>query len=242
MHQGSEYSTLTNQLFRVLCKLMNLSRLVDEIVPKAGAFLGVFFVVMTIGYGFLYYVDFVPEPIKTDEAASSTTPVVKEGKTEVEAAETEPVATWNEPYPTSITLDSLGRTVSVLNPTSRSIAELDNALLKGVVRHPDSADLNEQNGNMLILGHSSYLKNVFNKNYQAFNGIQNLKWGDTITLRSRDYEYIYRVDRVYEAKASTVTIPTKSTGQKLTLATCDTFGAKEDRFIVESTLVSKKAL
>jgi LPXTG-site transpeptidase (sortase) family protein len=132
--------------------------------------------------------------------------------------------------------------VSVLNPTSRSIAELDNALLKGVVRHPDSADLNEQNGNMLILGHSSYLKNVFNKNYQAFNGIQNLKWGDTITLRSRDYEYIYRVDRVYEAKASTVTIPTKSAGQKLTLATCDTFGAKEDRFIVESTLVSKKAL
>ncbi len=225
---------------------MNISHLVEEIIPKAGAFLGVFFVVMTIGYGILYYIDFVPETpataetitsADTEEPEAAATPAIEQ-EPEPEPATT----TWNDPYPTSITLDSLGRTVSVLNPTSRSIAELDNALLKGVVRHPDSADLNEQNGNMLILGHSSYLKNVFNKNYQAFNGIQNLKWGDTITLRSRDYEYIYRVDRVYEAKASTVTIPTKSTGQKLTLATCDTFGAKEDRFIVESTLVSKKAL
>lgn len=225
---------------------MNISHLVEEIIPKAGAFLGVFFVVMTIGYGILYYIDFVPETPATAESVTSTDTeepeVASAPAIEQEPEPEQATTTWNDPYPTSITLDSLGRTVSVLNPTSRSIAELDNALLKGVVRHPDSADLNEQNGNMLILGHSSYLKNVFNKNYQAFNGIQNLKWGDTITLRSRDYEYIYRVDRVYEAKASTVTIPTKSTGQKLTLATCDTFGAKEDRFIVESTLVSKKAL
>lgn len=225
---------------------MNISHLVEEIIPKAGAFLGVFFVVMTIGYGVLYYIDFVPEtPATAETVTSADTEEPEVAATPAIEQEPEPepaTTTWNDPYPTSITLDSLGRTVSVLNPTSRSIAELDNALLKGVVRHPDSADLNEQNGNMLILGHSSYLKNVFNKNYQAFNGIQNLKWGDTITLRSRDYEYIYRVDRVYEAKASTVTIPTKSTGQKLTLATCDTFGAKEDRFIVESTLVSKKAL
>lgn len=225
---------------------MNISRLVDEIVPKAGAFLGVFFVVMTIGYGILYYIDFVPEAPATAETVTGTDTeepeVVSKPITEPEIKPEPATATWNDPYPISITLDSLGRTVSILNPTSRSISELDKALLKGVVRHPDSADLNEQNGNMLILGHSSYLKNVFNKNYQAFNGIQNLKWGDTITLRSRDYEYVYRVDRVYEAKASNVTIPTKSTEQKLTLATCDTFGAKEDRFIVESTLVSKKAL
>lgn len=226
---------------------MNLGRLVDEIVPKAGAFLGVFFVVMTIGYGILYFVDFVPEApanvettasLDNNESETSTVTTTTEKDDKPEPA----TSSWNDPYPISITLDSLGRTVSILNPTSRAISELDNALLKGVVRHPDSADLNEQNGNMLILGHSSYLKNVFNKNYQAFNGIQNLKWGDTITLRSRDYEYVYRVDRVYEAKASSVTIPTKSSGQKLTLATCDTFGAKEDRFIVESSLISKKAL
>lgn len=212
-------------------------------MPKAGAFLGVFFVVMVLGYGFLYYIDFVPEApreantapeaIDTAETIATTTPEVHEAPK---------AAAWGDPFPVSITIDRLGKTVSVLNPSSRSIADLDAALLKGVVRHPDSGDLNDNKGNMLILGHSSYLKNVFNKNYQAFNDIQKLQWGDTIRLRSRDTEYVYRVDKVYEAKASTVSIPTTSTEQKLTLATCDTFGAKEDRFIVEATLISKKAL
>lgn len=212
-------------------------------MPKAGAFLGVFFVVMVLGYGFLYYIDFVPEApreantapeaIDTAEIIATTTPEVHEAPE---------AAAWGDPFPVSITIDRLGKTVSVLNPSSRSIADLDAALLKGVVRHPDSGDLNDNKGNMLILGHSSYLKNVFNKNYQAFNDIQKLQWGDTIRLRSRDTEYVYRVDKVYEAKASTVSIPTTSTEQKLTLATCDTFGAKEDRFIVEATLISKKAL
>lgn len=212
-------------------------------MPKAGAFLGVFFVVMVLGYGFLYYIDFVPEApreantapeaIDTAETIATTTPDMREAPE---------AAAWGDPFPMSITIDRLGKTVSVLNPSSRSIADLDAALLKGVVRHPDSGDLNDNKGNMLILGHSSYLKNVFNKNYQAFNDIQKLQWGDTIRLRSRDTEYVYRVDKVYEAKASTVSIPTTSTEQKLTLATCDTFGAKEDRFIVEATLISKKAL
>ena len=223
---------------------MFMERLLDEIMPKAGAFLGVFFVVMVIGYGFLYYIDFVPEApkeantapeaVNTANTIATTTPVA------VETPEAD--TTWGDPFPVSITIDRLGKTVSVLNPSSNSIANLDAALLKGVVRHPDSGDLNDNKGNMLILGHSSYLKNVFNKNYQAFNEIQKLVWGDTIRLRSRDTEYVYRVDKVYEAKASTVSIPTQSTEQKLTLATCDTFGAKEDRFIVEATLISKKAL
>lgn len=213
-------------------------------MPKAGAFLGVFFVVMVIGYGFLYYIDFVPEApeeannapeaVDTADTIATTTPSVDEAP-EADSA-------WGDPFPITITIDRLGKTVTVLNPSSRSIADLDTALLKGAVRHPDSGDLNDIKGNMLILGHSSYLKNVFNKNYQAFNDIQKLVWGDTIRLRSRDTEYIYRVDKVYEAKASAVSIPTASTEQKLTLSTCDTFGAKEDRFIVEATLISKNAL
>lgn len=222
---------------------MNIPRLMNEILPRLSAFLGVFFVVMMIGYGFLYTIDFVPEKpeeAKNEVEAENTVPEV----VEVEETEPEParLAEFRDPTPTSLTIGPLNRTVSVLNPTSRAISDLDAALLKGVVRHPDSADLNDENGNMLILGHSSYLNTVFNKNYQAFNGIQNLTWGDTITLRSGDTEYTYRVDRVYQAKASAVTIPTKSNGQKLTLATCNTFGAKEDRFIVEASLVSKKAL
>jgi LPXTG-site transpeptidase (sortase) family protein len=224
---------------------MDLSRLFNQILPQASAFLGVFFVVMMIGYGFLYFVDFVPEEPKASEAVTEEEEIVEEVENPENDAPSpvEPaVSEFRDPLPKSITLGPLGRTVTVLNPNSRSVANLDAALLKGVVRHPDSADLLDPYGNILILGHSSYLKTVFNKNFQAFNGIQNLKWGDTITLRSSEAEYTYRVERVYEAKASAVMIPTKSSQAKLTLATCDTFGAKEDRFIVEAVLVSKKAL
>ncbi len=223
---------------------MNFSYFFNQILPSASAFLGVFFIVMMIGYGFLYFIDFVPEAPSEEVATDEETTVEDQESTFAEKTEEVPSALEDirDPRPITITLGSLNRTVSVLNPTSRSIPDLDAALLKGVVRHPDSADLNDENGNMLILGHSSYLNNVFNKNFQAFNGIQNMTWGDTITLKSGDTEYTYRVDKVYQAKASSVSIPTTSNGARLTLATCNTFGAKEDRFIVEAVLVSKKAL
>ncbi len=147
-------------------------------------------------------------------------------------------------YPTRIVFDSLdGRTVSVENPTSRDIAILDTALLKGVVRHPDSGDF-ERIGTIVLFGHSSYLPNVMNKNFQAFNGIQKLAWGDIIRLESESREYVYRVDRVYEASASDASAEVKVEAgkRKLTLVTCDSFGSKSDRFIVEASLIEESDL
>jgi LPXTG-site transpeptidase (sortase) family protein len=142
-----------------------------------------------------------------------------------------------DPYPVSITFDTLeGRTVRVLNPESRSVEALDTALLSGVVRHPDSADF-ARTGTIFLFGHSSYLPNVLNKNFQAFNGIQKLTWGDTIRLRSSDTEYVYRVDRVYELSADSGEIPIQEGSAKLTLVTCDSFGAKSDRFVLEATRI-----
>ncbi|MCA9362871.1 sortase [Candidatus Kaiserbacteria bacterium] len=138
--------------------------------------------------------------------------------------------------PTSISISKLGKTVQVLNPSSRTIADLDTALLDGVVRHPDSATL-DQEGNVFILGHSSYLPRVFNKNFQAFNGIQDLVWGDIITVSSADAVYEYRVEKVYKAKAQDATVPIAGTGHMLTLATCNSFGSVDDRYIVEAKLV-----
>jgi len=156
--------------------------------------------------------------------------------------DTEEVPTNVDPEPQKIIFDDLnGRTIDVLNPTSRAIVDLDNALLKGVVRHPDSADF-ASTGNIFILGHSSYLPNVFNKNFQAFNEIQSLTWGDTIRLQSSDTEYVYRVDRVYKASASLLEVPNSRGEAKLTLATCNSFGSRDDRFIVEASLVETKNL
>lgn len=143
--------------------------------------------------------------------------------------------------PKTMTIDALGRTITIMNPASRSVASLDTALLSGVARHPDSALLGED-GNIFILGHSSYLPVVHNKNYQAFNGIQNLKYGDIIRVNSNTAEYSYRVEKVYKAKASALVIPVAEAGKHLTLATCNSFATTDDRFIVEATLQSTKTL
>ncbi len=214
----------------------SVTELMDQLLERKGAFFAAFFIVMLFSYGFLYAIDFIPEPVEEDTATVEFTDLNEEDEERQEA-----VRTNVAPLPLSIHFDSLGRTVSVHNPTSRAIEDLDAALLKGTVRHPDSADFRET-GNIFILGHSSYLPTVFNKNYQAFNGIQDLEFGDVIRLRSADTEYVYRVERVYKAKASDVVVPNSRGEAKLTLATCNTFGAKEDRFVVEAALVSQKAL
>ena len=209
----------------------------DALWVKKVPFLVVFFVIFTLTYGILFAVDFLPEP-KTStpaKAVATSTPAT----TTQEVKETAPVAMAEEPV--SLSIPSLDRVVPVLNPDTRDVVALDAQLLKGVVRHPDGALLGEE-GNVVILGHSSYLPNVMNKNFQALNGIQKLKWGDTITLESDGTEYTYRVEKVYQAKASGVTIPTEVSGKRLTLVTCNSFGAKEDRFIVEAKLLSEKAL
>lgn len=155
---------------------------------------------------------------------------------------TEMVSAVDNPLPVRIIFEDLNnKSVPVLNPAASDIASLDAALLKGVVRHPDSADFSEP-GNIFILGHSSYLPNVINKNFQAFNGIQKLTWGDTIRVQTADMEYSYRVEEVFEAPASEIFVPATPGEAKLTLATCNVLGAKEDRFVVEAKLVDSKPL
>ncbi len=216
----------------------------DQIFARKVPFLVTFFLVFTLSYGVLALVDFLPEPVTTtdetvDEEKKATTTKAAVPTTTTETAETSESADTEEPV--SLSIPNLDREVTVLNPDSRDIAVLDAALLKGVVRHPDSAMLGEE-GNVVILGHSSYLPNVMNKNFQALNGIQKMKWGDTITLEGFDKLYTYRVEKVYQSKASGVTIPTDVKGKRLTLVTCNSFGSTEDRFIVEATLISEKAL
>lgn len=193
--------------------------------------------IMAVTYGLLYVIDFLPEPI-----GSAREEQVEEIQNELETIDVEPMENNDvEPLPVSIHFDSLDKKVKVLNPESSDIKELDMALLSGVVRHPHSADFQNE-GTIFILGHSSYLPNVMNKNFQAFNGIQNLKWGDTIRLQSGDREYVYSVDKVYEAKAMDLNIPIQYEVPKLVLATCDSFGSKDDRFIVEATLVESREI
>jgi LPXTG-site transpeptidase (sortase) family protein len=201
----------------------------DAIWPHKGLFLVVFFFVFLASYALLLAIDFVPEAPKETPAIPNDTAndiVVPAVTTALETA-----------APTSIYIEKLDRTVPVLNPQSRLIADLDAALLEGVVRHPDSALL-AQDGNIFILGHSSYLPTVLNDNFQAFNGIQTLAWGDRIEVSSGSRTHVFEVEKVYKADANTLTVPIAGDERRLTLATCNSFGSVDDRFIVEAKEVA----
>lgn len=212
-------------------------QILQEILGRKYAFLGAFFVVVFVTYALLVWIDFIPESPEAENVAETLTdkPAGGSGVTERPGA-----AVAADPTPDMIHFPSLGREVAVVNPVDASVAALDDALLSGVVRHPESGDLMSE-GTMFLFGHSSYLPVVYNKNFQAFNGIQDLEWGDQVIVQSSDFEYVYRVDRVYEAKASEASVELIDGRSRLVLATCNTFAAKEDRHIVEATLVDSYA-
>ncbi len=192
--------------------------------------------VITLTYGFLFLIDFLPEKPNTETVVEDQ---VVAGDSVV--PEDEEAVSQIDPFPVAIIFDSLEREVAILNPESDNVAELDEALLSGIVRHPGSADFKDT-GTIFLLGHSSYLPVVNNKNFQAFNGIQKLTWGDTIRLRSSDTEYVYSVDRVYQTKSTEAKVDIQYDVAKLVLATCNSFGTKDDRYVVEATLVESKPI
>jgi sortase A len=138
--------------------------------------------------------------------------------------------------PVRVEIPKLGIRASVSNPDSTNVAALDTALLSGAVRYPGSAVPGEV-GNVLLFGHSSRLPVVQNQAFKAFNDIQNLEKGDPVFVIGEDKVYIYAVEKVEEANTGSDAINLRVEGAKLTLATCNNFGTKEDRFIVTATLV-----
>jgi LPXTG-site transpeptidase (sortase) family protein len=215
-------------------------RIFDEIWAQKGPFFGVFFGVVLLSYAILYAIDFIPEaPDEAREGPAVT--VVPRPASNATSTEPAPVARAVARYPERIIVEKIGMDVEVLNPSGSSIAELDSALLKGAVRHPESADFKNE-GTMFLFGHSSYLPTVHNQNFKAFNGIQKLVWGDVIVVRSEDTEYRYRVEKVYKAEASETEVALDHSEPRLVLVTCNSFGSKDDRFVVEADLIDSRPI
>lgn len=143
--------------------------------------------------------------------------------------------------PTRIVIDDIKLDLPIDNPETTNVAALDELLKKAVVRYPTSAKMGE-NGNMLIFGHTSHLPVVHNQMYRAFNNLPNLTKGALIQVQSDKYESTYRVTSIRHADANDEVIDLSGGGEnKLTLVTCDTFGAKTARWIVEAELVGSYA-
>jgi len=143
--------------------------------------------------------------------------------------------------PQRVVIDEVGIEININNPESTDINVLDNSLNSGAVRYPGSGLLNEKT-NMLLFGHSSHLPIVRNKNYKAFNNLENLKAGNKISVFSNTHEFIYEVTSVEEANAENALVVFESDKREITLSTCNSFGNLDDRFVVKANLVDVKAI
>ncbi len=134
--------------------------------------------------------------------------------------------------PVRIVIPKVGLDAAVLNPLSEDVSTLNSALLGGAVRYPGSGNL-ESDRNVLIFGHSSALPVIHNQNFKIFNGLKELGLGDEIDLLSKTRGYRYTVLSVRLARADEVRV-TFSNDHELILSTCNSFGTKEDRYVVEA--------
>ncbi|HEY0010630.1 MAG TPA: sortase [Candidatus Paceibacterota bacterium] len=202
-----------------------VSTAAKKALTRKWSFLAVFLLVLFTSTGVLGALDLLPESGGT-EVAETPKPALTAAASLAMAPE----------LPTKIEIPALDLEVDVANPTSTNVAVLDKALLNGTVRYPTSSKLGEA-GNVIIFGHSSYLPIVRNPSFKAFNHIEDLKKGDRILVTGGARTFVYEVESVLSADAEEDAIPLTVEGSKLTLATCDSFGSKSDRFIVTANLV-----
>ncbi len=185
-------------------------------------------------FGFVpYYIDGTPSKEELAQLENSKKEQEEKQKEEQNKPEEQRVV-----LPTRIIIPAVGIDAPVSNPDTTDIDALDRELLRAVVRYPGSGTLG-MDGNMLIFGHSTGYRTVRNQMFKAFNGLQNLEKGNFIKLINGDTEYLYVVNKLRHEKASNVTVDfvTEPGVKQLTLSTCDSFGAKSDRWIVTADFV-----
>jgi LPXTG-site transpeptidase (sortase) family protein len=205
-------------------KLSNKRKVKDTLTN----FLAAFFVIFGLSFAMVSFVQAVLLP----ESKASSNINDRAGTQEEEVI--------IRSAPERVVIAKIGVDQKIFNPSSADTAVLDNDLLKGVVRYPDSGLLGEKK-NMFLLGHSTSYRVVQNQAFKAFNRLEELEGGDEILIMSQTEAHVYRVRSVKEAKASEVQVKFTPT-RTLTLATCDTLGRKEDRFVVEADFIKSYKL
>jgi LPXTG-site transpeptidase (sortase) family protein len=205
---------------------MKLGKFFHRDVIKTSIF---FLCVFAISFFALYLLGFVPNEMKEESVVTLPT---------------NPTATTTSKkqseMPIRITIEKIGVDALVQNPTTTNVYALDDLLLHGAVRYPGSGLPGE--GNMFFFGHSTGLTLVHNQAFKTFNNLRKLVAGDMISVYSDKHIYTYKVNNVKLAKSSDVLVDFSVKKNMLTLSTCNTFGQKEERYVVEADYVGKTAL
>lgn len=200
-----------------------------------------FLAIFTLTYTVLYVSGFVPNEIEEDSKQTFLDDLREVALNNVSNYNNEVSDTnYSIEDPQRIVIPGTSIDIIVQNPLTKDPVLLDEYLKKGVVRYPDSGHLGK--GNMLLFGHSSNWEVVKNKAYRSLNGIEKLKQGDSVYIDSDNYRYVYKVDNVKLAKADEVLVDFSRKANMVTLSTCNTFGAKQDRYVAEALFDHKEVL
>jgi LPXTG-site transpeptidase (sortase) family protein len=199
-------------------------------------FIGWFTLIFLVSFGAMYVLGFIPS-----ELLGGDTPNVLEvfDDSVVSAADLptieNPIATKREyhgEFPTHISIPSIGVDARVSVPKNTSAATLDESLTHGAVYYPGSGLLAD--GNVFIFGHSTNWKVVNNPAYKTFNGFKDVKQGDEIRVKGSSNTYIYKVLSVTLANDDEIWVDLSSDKKLLTLSTCNTFGKKQERYVIQA--------
>lgn len=186
-------------------------------------FLYLFLLVFFLSFLLLFSIGFVPEYTKGSRQVLAVSAYTETSDTPRQVSN----------VPIRVAIPNVGIDTLIENPESRDIEVLDQALGRGAVHYPGTGTLQED-ANIFLFGHSSFLPKVINKNYQAFNNLGKVAHGDEIFVDSEDTRYVYRVTKVTLAEADEIKVDLRRGVRKLTLSTCNSFGAESERYIVEA--------
>ncbi len=135
-------------------------------------------------------------------------------------------------YPDRVTISKIGVDSVVEKPQSQDVTVLDQALNKGAVYYPGSGTVDR--GNMFLFGHSTGFSVVNNQAYKTFNDLNKLVKGDEIEIESDGKIFIYKVTNLSLVDENSAFVDFSKTNRMLTISTCNSFGAKQDRWVVEA--------
>ncbi len=146
-------------------------------------------------------------------------------------------------------IPTIGVDTVIRNPVSTDAKSLDYELTQGAVHYPGSGTVGA--GNMFLFGHSTSFSIVQNKAYKVFNEIKTLNAGDLIYVdavaktstnsalagSTVTKTFVYKVRDVTKVNKDDTLIKFDTTKNMLTLSTCNSFGAKTDRYVVQADFV-----
>jgi len=204
----------------------------ENLKPKMSIKKGTFFFVVLIGvfvltFSVLYFIGLVPNYFKPETAQDIAGDFY-------DLPENDQVLPDTFTRPDRVIIEKVGIDAKISKPSTVNVNVLDDLLRQGAVYYPGSGTIEQ--GNIFLFGHSTNWAVVQNQAYKTFNGLEKLKKGDEIVLESGGENFIYKVTDVELVDADNALVEFNNSGQTLTISTCNTFGEKQERWVVQAVL------